>query len=83
MILYCYRILIITLVLSVCISKAQNIAFLNTIPADTTSHPYQTNIDNTKTDDVSKPKDDNSTKAALNSLAFKNNNLSVEQFTED
>ncbi len=83
MILYCYRILIITLVLSVCVSKAQNIAFLNTIPADTTTHHYRTNINNTITDDASKSKERNNTRAPLYSLAFKNNNLTVGQFTEE
>ncbi len=83
MILYCYRLLIITLVLSVCDSKAQNIAFLNIIPADTTAYHYRTNIDNTKTDDASKPKEKNRIRAPLYSLAFKNNNLTVERFNEE
>ena len=83
MILYCYRILIITLVLSICVSKAQNITFLNIIPADTTTHHYRTNIDNTITDDASKPKEKTKTKASLYSLAFKNNNLTGEQFIDD
>ena len=83
MILYCYRLLIITLVLSVCVSKAQNIAFLNTVPADTTTHHYRTNIDNTIKEYASKPKEQNETKSPLYSLAFKNNNLTVEQFSEE
>jgi len=83
MLFYCYQILIITLVLSVSVSKAQNIAFLNTTPADTTAHHYRTNINNTKTDDASKSKEENSTKVPLYSIAFKNNNVAVEQFNEE
>jgi len=60
MMLYCYRFLIIFLVLFVCVSKAQNIAFLNTVSSDTAVNYYQTNIDNAITDDASKPKEQNS-----------------------
>ncbi|MCH7515810.1 MAG: phage portal protein, partial [Bacteroidetes bacterium] len=83
MMLYCYRFLIISLVLFVCVSKAQNIAFLNTVSSDTAVNYYQTNIDNAITDDASKPKEQNRTKAPSLSLAFRNNNLTGEQFIEE
>ena len=83
MMLYCYRFLIISLVLFVCVSKTQNISFLNTVPSYTAVNYYQTNIDNAITDDASKPKEQNRTKAPSLSLAFRNNNLTGEQFIEE
>jgi len=78
---YSYRLLIIILVLSICVGKAQNIVFLNTAPADTTVTQYKTNIENTVTDAASKSKDDTKIKAPLHSLAHRDNYFGFNRYS--
>jgi hypothetical protein len=81
--MYCYRLLIIPLALSFCVVKAQNIAFINSVPADTTTHHYRTDIDKAIAEDASKTKENNRSRAPFYSLAFKDNNIKDEQFIDE
>ena len=81
MMLYSYRFLIIILVLSVCVNKAQNIAFLNTVPPDTAINQNIINIKNTETDAASKSKDGTKIKAPLHSLAHIDNYSGLNRYS--